>query len=59
MNQFVLPGPETTIFIFIFFYSGGDASHPEVCFILQYTEIFPGPIQETLSEAGFELGTAA
>jgi hypothetical protein len=41
----------------LIFYSGRDASHPEICFL--YTTMFPGPVQETVGEAGFELETAA
>jgi hypothetical protein len=39
---------------FIVFYPGRDASQP-----WDYTVMFPGPVQETVGAAGFELGTAA
>jgi hypothetical protein len=39
------------------FYSGMDASHPEISFL--YTVIIPATPQETVEEAGIEPGTAA
>jgi hypothetical protein len=45
------------IIIIIFFYSSRDASLPEICF--WYTVYCPGPVQETVRDVGFELGTAA
>jgi hypothetical protein len=44
------------LFIY-FFYSSKDASQPEIYF--WYTVYFPGPVQETVIVAGFDLGTAA
>jgi hypothetical protein len=45
-----------TIFIIIiilfYFYSGMDASHPEI--YLLYTAIIPAALQETMEEAGIE-----
>jgi hypothetical protein len=40
---------------FFFFYSGMDATHPEI--YLLYTAIIPSAPQETVEEAG--IGTAA
>jgi hypothetical protein len=42
---------------YFFFYSGMDASHPEILF--RYTVIIPIAFQETVEEAGIEPGTAA
>jgi hypothetical protein len=47
----------TQFFLKIVFYSGMDASHPEISFF--YTVIFPAAPQETVEEAGIEPGTAA
>jgi hypothetical protein len=48
----------TESFVFnCFFYSGRDVSHPAICFLIH--SHFPGPVQETVGGAGFELGTAA
>jgi hypothetical protein len=44
------------IFFYCFF-SGIDASHPEIWF--QYTVMIPATPQETVEEAGIEPGTAA
>jgi hypothetical protein len=45
------------IFLSIFFYSGRNASLPEICFI--YSVIFPAAPQEIVGDAGIEPGTAA
>jgi hypothetical protein len=45
-------------FFCIFFYSGRDASHPEI-FCFYYTVIIPAAPQETVRDAGIEPGTAA
>jgi hypothetical protein len=57
-NKVGLPSM-TFSFFFIVSYSGRDASHPEVCFIILYTAIYSGPVHATVREAGFDLGTAA
>jgi hypothetical protein len=49
---------EIILSFFIFFYSGMDASHPEI-FLFLYTVIVPAAPQETLRDAGIEPGTAA
>jgi hypothetical protein len=46
------------LFFKIVFYSCIDASHAEICFVI-HSHIVPGPVQETVGGAGFELGTAA
>jgi hypothetical protein len=43
---------------FIVFYSG-IGTPTTLRFVLLYTVIFTGPVQETVREAGFELGTVA
>jgi hypothetical protein len=43
--------------ILVFFYSGSDASHPEICFLIHSHVSWP-PVQEIVGGAGFELETA-
>jgi hypothetical protein len=47
-----------TIFSIVFFYSGRDASHPEIRFF-GYTVIIPAALQETVGDVRIEPGTAA
>jgi hypothetical protein len=44
-------------FLLIVFYSGMDASFPEILFILHF--MIPAAPQQTVGEAGIEPGTAA
>jgi hypothetical protein len=43
----------------LFFNLGRDSSHPEIFFYLNYTVMLPGPVQEVVGGAGFELQTDA
>jgi hypothetical protein len=45
------------LFFFLFFLLRQGRLPAEICF--RYTVIFPGPVQETVSEASFDPGTAA
>jgi hypothetical protein len=45
------------LLLLIVFYSGMDASFPEILFF--YTVMIPAAPQETVGEAGIEPGTAA